>query len=127
MNRPKKQGTAFETFLVDRFGDVGCIARRLAEQGTSDVGDIEIIDAGGDTWVIEARHREKMGVHTALEKARKKALKHGSMVDVALIWKRSQQQGENTRRTPVAVGTVVVLDLPTFLSLVGQEDLRPTR
>ena len=41
VNKPKIQGTAFETLTVNKLNDYGFKAKRLAEGGSKDKGDIE--------------------------------------------------------------------------------------
>ena len=41
MNKPKQQGTAYETYCVNRLNELpNTKARRLAEGGQNDLGDI---------------------------------------------------------------------------------------
>ena len=44
MNKPKKQGTSFESSLVNKLIAEGYSdAKRLAEGGSNDIGDIESV------------------------------------------------------------------------------------
>ena len=41
VNKPKIQGTAFETLTVNKLNEYGFKSKRLAEGGSKDKGDIE--------------------------------------------------------------------------------------
>ena len=43
VNKPKIQGTRFETYIVNKAKSLGMWSRRLAEGGSKDEGDLEII------------------------------------------------------------------------------------
>ena len=115
-NKPKSQGTRFESRIVkDLNARHPHSAHRLAEGGANDPGDIEYVDPDGDRWVIEAKHRDRLPVHQAVRKAKRKA---GS-VDPApymtvLVWKRTRRDSEGSH----AEGTVVVMDYEDWLGLV---------
>jgi hypothetical protein len=119
VNKPKAQGTAFETQIVNRAHARGLQAWRLAEGGQRDAGDVVLVDSDGDHWVIEAKHRENLSAHQALHKAQAKADKADLpfvAYTTALIWKRSTSRGQGQRRTPE--GTIVILGLEDFLGLL---------
>lgn len=123
MNKPKAQGTAFETQLVQHFNGSGLSSRRLAEGGSSDPGDLEVRGLKGHAmrhpypvdWVVEAKCTQKLSISTAWEKASKKA----GESPCALIWKRmvKPKPGGVKRSSEI----YVVLDLETFTSLIGGE------
>ena len=53
VNRPKDQGTRFESRIVRLLQDAGLYARRLPEGGPNDEGDIELVT--DHYWIIEAK------------------------------------------------------------------------
>ena len=118
VNKPKAQGTAFETFLVKHFTKHGLESERIAEGGMADLGDVRV--EGLLTcfrkmgWVLEAKATQVLNVTRELDKARKKAGTH----PVALVWKRLVKT-ETERRGADGVGVVVVIDLETFTALIG--------
>lgn len=114
-NRSKAQGTAFETWLVRYFQDAGLWARRLAEGGSNDVGDLEL--GAEDLWTIEAKARANLNAHAALAKAKHKA----GTGPVALVWKRLTRKQGNQRRSPVGEPVIVAMDLETFTRLVRHD------
>ena len=57
VNKPKRQGTAWEGQVRDRLHTVGIEAKRLAEGGSKDEGDIEFW-LNGEHWIVECKHRQ---------------------------------------------------------------------
>ena len=60
MNKPKAQGTAWETALVNKCHDMLLMADRMPEGGMNDAGDVWIGDTpfpSGDDIAIVAWHR----------------------------------------------------------------------
>lgn len=88
-NRPKKQGTEWESELVRRAHDRGLMASRLAEGGSADDGDVWVINPPGDA----------------------------SNTRVALAWKRLT--GSGGHRTPDGVRDGVFITTDDFLELVA--------
>lgn len=121
MSKNKDQGTRFETYLVNYFTDAGFDARRLAEGGVNDPGDIEVTDAYGDTWVIEAKHRQSLSIHKEYMKILRKAKDRGYVM-AGLVWKRTLPKKEGQERRTPAGPPLVVLDLATFTSLLADYD-----
>jgi hypothetical protein len=118
--RPKDQGTRWETEVVDKVEAAGFLAWRLAEGGSGDPGDVAMVVASGDTWVLECKHRQNLPIHEALHKAQGKAAKADLpfMADgVAVVWKRTLPNPDGGRRIPQ--GVVVVLGMDDFLRLLG--------
>ena len=106
VNKPKIQGTAFETLTVNKLNEYGFIARRLAEGGSKDLGDIECINTFINILpypkiIFEAKHRANLNVHQTLAKAKEKA---GG--DVILAWKKTKRK--NNSKVRVADGERVV-------------------
>ena len=107
MNKPKIQGTAFETLVVNKLNNYGFKARRLAEGGSKDEGDIECEVPFAEILpyprvVLEAKHRANLNVHQTLAKAKEKA----GDSDVILAWKKTKRK--NNSKVRVADGERVV-------------------
>jgi hypothetical protein len=78
MNRAKKQGTAAESRIVEQHKKQGLAARRLAEGGSADEGDVEVYwssrGASIDEMFVrrvvgEVKDCERLNAPKALEKA----------------------------------------------------------
>lgn len=105
MSKQKAQGTAHESATVKALKAVGIRAKRLAEGGSADEGDVETwID--GDRWILEGKATQTLNIQKTLGKARKKA---GAMVPVALVWKRLVPVKGMKVRQPVAGERIVVV------------------
>ena len=117
MNKPKQQGTALESGLVKYFTDAGLKAKRLAEGGRNDLGDIELWSerAPWGYGIVEAKSRANFNVHQGLAKAQKKALGHPAVV----IWKKLTRKGDNERRSADGEPMIVAMPLHTFVELLG--------
>lgn len=120
MSRQKAQGTRHESWLVRCLRAAGLPARRLAEGGSADEGDVETTIAGR-RWVLEAKATQVLNVQLVLGKARRKAAAAaGSPVPVALAWKRLVPVEGKLRRQPVGgEAVVVVLGWEDFIALVS--------
>lgn len=122
MSRSKAQGTRYETAVVRRvrswlssWGDDGVSARRLAEGGADDEGDVEA-SLFGARVVMECKARQVLNVQATLAKAQGKA---GVGVPVVLWWKRLVRGSSTARRSPVdGVPEVVVLTPDTLFHLL---------
>lgn len=97
-NKPKQQGTAYESAVVKRLTSWGHTARRLAEGGSLDEGDIEAT-VHGVRVVVEAKARQVLSVQDVLAKTRGKAGRGSVPV---LAWKRLVPVAGSSRRRPVA-------------------------
>ena len=107
VNKPKIQGTAFETLTVNKLNDYGFKAKRLAEGGSKDEGDIECEVPFTSILpyprvILEAKHRANLNVHQTLAKAKEKA----GDLDVILAWKKTKRK--NNSKVRVADGERVV-------------------
>jgi hypothetical protein len=90
-------------------------ARRLAEGGSDDEGDVEAFITGR-RWVLEGKARQTLNVQATLGKARRKA---GGDTPVAVVWKRLVRVPGYKNRQPVeGERVVVVLSWDDFVSLV---------
>ena len=107
VNKPKIQGTAFETLTVNKLNEYGFKAKRLAEGGSKDEGDIECEVPFTSILpyprvILEAKHRANLNVHQTLAKAKDKA----GDSDVILAWKKTKRK--NNSKVRVADGERVV-------------------
>lgn len=120
MNKPKKQGTSFESSLVNKLIAEGYSdAKRLAEGGSNDIGDIEFT-ADSCEFVIEAKARQNLNVTQELFKAKQKAHKKRPSAIVILAWKKLVGSGK--RRKPDGERIVYVIDEETLLWLLQSSD-----
>ena len=111
VNKPKIQGTAFETLTVNKLNEYGFKARRLAEGGSKDEGDIECeVPFVGilpyPRVILEAKHRANLNVHQTLAKAKEKA----GDSDVILAWKKTKRKNNSKVRVADGERTVYIVD-----------------
>jgi Holliday junction resolvase len=119
MGKQKAQGTRHESWIVSALDAIGITARRIAEGGSADEGDVEAI-INGERWVLEGKATQSLNVQKILGKARKKA---GGSTPVAVIWKRLVKVAGMTNRQPVeGERTVVVLSWEDFVELVKAKE-----
>jgi hypothetical protein len=119
MSKAKQQGTAHESWIVNALAALGFGARRLAEGGSADEGDVET-DLRGTRWVLEGKARQNLNVQKTLGKARSKA---GGDTPVAVVWKRLVKVSGYTNRQPVeGERVVVILSWDDFARLIKQEE-----
>jgi hypothetical protein len=119
MSKSKAQGTKHESWIVNELEVVGLKARRLAEGGSADEGDVEV-NIEGTRWVLEGKARQTLNIQATLGKARKKA---GGLTPVAVIWKRLVKVPGYTNRQPVEGERVVVtLSWEDFLRLLSNKE-----
>jgi hypothetical protein len=120
VNKPKMQGTAFESWLVTSFNQLvpWGAARRIAEGGANDEGDITYLDGFNQRWVIEAKATQTLNVTRVLGKAREK----GGTYTV-LAWKRLTRSKGNSKRTPDGEPIVVVVPWAIWCELMRRENL----
>lgn len=116
MNKNKRQGTAFETWTRKALNALGIRARRLAEGGQYDEGDVETyLDHPTQRWVVECKAQSALNVQKILAKARRKA--NGD--PVVLVWKRLVRvQGKKVRQPVDGERIVVVLGWDDFVRLL---------
>lgn len=112
--RPKDLGTRHETRVVRACQDAGLIAERLAEAGVNDLGDVRIICANDQTWILECKDRQNLPIHKALDKALRKSMTPRT----AVVWRRMVRREGNTNRTQEGP-VVVALTLEAFIELLG--------
>lgn len=104
MSKNKAQGTRFETWTRKALNALGIKARRLAEGGAYDEGDVEAHLDGQTRWVIECKARGSLNVQQVLSKARRKA----GGAPVILVWKRLVRVPGKQVRQPVDGERIVV-------------------
>jgi hypothetical protein len=120
VSKQKQQGTNHESWIVKAFQAIGLKARRLAEGGSADEGDVETF-IGGIRWVLEGKARQTLNVQATLGKARRKA---GDTTPVAVIWKRLVRvTGYKVRQPVEGERIVVILGWDDFMSLVQNAQL----
>jgi hypothetical protein len=120
VNKPKKQGTTFETQqvnLINKYSEFHK-ARRLAEGGNNDEGDIEFqrIDfmMPNEIWIMEAKFRQAFNLHQGLAKAKRKAKNK----PVVLAWKKLKKVKGQKRRVTDGEPVVYCMDEKTFFALL---------
>ena len=120
VNKPKLQGTAFESYLAKRFQSIGLFSRRIAEGGSKDLGDVEVVLGSGLAFTVEAKATQTLNVTRVLNKAR---IKSGHGVTTVLAWKRlvKLKDGEK-RRKPDGEKMVVVMGQDTWELLLSMID-----
>lgn len=111
--RPRDIGTWWESLIVCMAQEQGLRARRLAEGGSKDEGDVEVYDANGTRWVIECRVREQMNAHAALAQAREKS------PSAVLAWLRYVRKPGAKRRTR-AGPPIVAMPPEVFLAFLSR-------
>ena len=114
MSKPKAQGTRWETQIVERFKAAGIYARRIAEGGSKDIGDVLAATEASGEWVIEAKATQTLNVTRVLGKAKVKS----GVKNTVLIWKRLTKSEGNSRRTPDGEPVVVVMSFESFIKLL---------
>ena len=117
LKSPKDKGTRFETAIVTAARALGLVARRLAEGGMADEGDLELWARDGTRIVIEAKATATLSPQTVLAKATSKARGHGHTGPVALVWKRATVKPGNTKASPDGP-PLVIMPLADWLDLI---------
>ncbi len=125
VNKPKIQGTAFETLTVNKLNDYGFKAKRLAEGGSKDEGDIECEVPFTSILpyprvILEAKHRANLNVHQTLAKAKEKA----GDLDVILAWKKTKRKNNSKVRVADGERTVYIVDEDLMFRLLEKYEER---
>ena len=116
VNKAKKQGTNYETNIVNRLNKVENFkSQRFAEGGSKALGDIQLF-AANEEYFIEAKSRQNLNLHQSLEKAIEKS----SNVNTVLFWKKLKRKGENKRRTNDGMPEVVSMSYDLFIKLLNK-------
>jgi len=129
VNKPKKQGTTFETQQVNKINKYSehHKARRLAEGGNNDEGDVEFFRVDfmlpNERWIMECKNRQAFNIHQGLAKAKRKAGKN----PVVIAWKKLKKVQGSKRRVSDGEPTVYVMDEETFFALLHGKRYRELR
>lgn len=116
VNKAKKQGTNYETNIVNRLNKVENFkSQRFAEGGSKDLGDIQLF-ADNEEYFIEAKSRQNLNLHQSLEKAIEKS----NNVNTVLFWKKLKRKGANKRRTNDGMPEVVSMSYDLFIKLLNK-------
>ena len=119
MSKSKQQGTAFESWLVkwlNKIPELSQSARRLAEGGMNDDGDIFFEDHTGEAWYVECKATQTLNATRVLSKAR---VKSPNPKYTVLFWKRLVKlKAGQTNRRPDGEAVVVVMGLDTWHELM---------
>lgn len=114
MSKNKAQGTAFETWTRKALNSLGIQAKRIAEGGSYDEGDVET-HLNNQRWVIECKATSNLNVQKILGKARRKA----KGFPVILVWKRLVKvRGLQTRQPVEGERIVVIVGWDDFVKLL---------
>ena len=120
VNKPKKQGTTFETHQVNKINNYNQHhkARRLAEGGNKDEGDVEFFRIDymlpNERWIMECKARQAFNLHQGLAKAKRKAGKN----PVVIAWKKLKKVEGSKRRVADGESVVYCMDEKTFMALL---------
>lgn len=110
VNKPKIQGTRFETQTKELLQSWGYKAYRLAEGGMADEGDVQVEINNGllpiTEMIFECKARQALNIHQTYAKAKEKA---GSK-PLVLAWKKLVKKGNNKKRTADGVPTLYIVD-----------------
>ena len=69
VNKAKKQGTTYETNIVNRLNKNNKFrSQRFAEGGSKDLGDVQLF-VDDEEYFIEAKSRQNLNIHQSLDKA----------------------------------------------------------
>lgn len=118
MSKQKAQGTTHESWIVKELSSIDVLARRIAEGGSADEGDVEAY-INGERWVLEGKATQTLNVQKILGKARRKA---GGTTPVAVVWKRLVKVAGYQNRQPVEGERVTVtLSWDDFVRLLQKE------
>ena len=114
VNKAKKQGTNYETNIVNRLNEVKNFkAQRFAEGGSNDLGDIQLF-INDEEFFIEAKSRQNLNLHQTLDKALNKSVDENTLV----FWKKLKRKTSNERRTNDGVPEVISMSYDLFVKLL---------
>ena len=116
VNKAKKQGTTYETNIVNRLNkNKSFKSQRFAEGGSNDLGDIQLL-VGDEEYFIEAKSRQNLNLHQSLDKAIEKS----GNINTVLFWKKLKRKGDNKRRTNDGMPEVVSMSYELFIKLLNK-------
>ena len=117
VNKAKKQGTTYETNIVNRLNkEVDFKAQRFAEGGSNDLGDIQLF-VKDEEYFLEAKSRQNLNIHQSLEKAIEKS----GDKNTVLFWKKLKRKQGNARRTNDGIPEVVTMSYDLFIKLLNSK------
>ena len=103
VNKAKKQGTNYETNIVNRLNKIDNFkAQRFAEGGSNDLGDIQLF-IDDEEFFIEAKSRQNLNLHKTLDKAINKS----GDINTLVFWKKLKRKSNNERRSNDGVPEVI--------------------
>ena len=116
VNKAKKQGTTYETNIVNRLNKHKLFkSQRFAEGGSNDLGDIQLL-VGDEEYFIEAKSRQNLNIHQSLDKAIDKSGSENTI----LFWKKLKRKASNKRRTNDGMPEVVTMSYELFVKLLNK-------
>ena len=114
VNKAKKQGTNYETNIVNRLNKIDNFkAQRFAEGGSNDLGDIQLF-IDDEEFFIEAKSRQNLNLHQTLDKAINKS----SDINTLVFWKKLKRKSNNERRSNDGVPEVISMSYELFVKLL---------
>ena len=116
VNKAKKQGTTYETNIVNRLNKHKLFkSQRFAEGGSNDLGDIQLL-VGDEEYFIEAKSRQNLNIHQSLDKAIDKSGSENTI----LFWKKLKKMDGNSRRSSDGMPEVVTMSYDLFVKLMNK-------
>jgi Holliday junction resolvase len=116
VNKAKKQGTNYETNIVNRLNQIQNFkAQRFAEGGSNDLGDVQLF-INDEEFFIEAKSRQNLNLHQTLDKAINKS----GDLNTLVFWKKLKRKSNNERRTNDGVPEVVSMSYDLFVKLLDK-------
>ena len=114
VNKAKKQGTNYETNIVNRLNKIDNFkAQRFAEGGSNDFGDIQLF-IDDEEFFIEAKSRQNLNLHQTLDKAINKS----GDINTLVFWKKLKRKSNNERRSNDGVPEVISMSYELFVKLL---------
>ncbi len=116
VNKAKKQGTTYESNIVNRLNQESNFkSQRFAEGGSKDLGDIQLF-VGDEEYFIEAKSRQNLNIHQSLSKAIDKSGNKNTL----LFWKKLKKKEGNARRSNDGIAEVVTMSYDLFIKLLSK-------
>ena len=116
VNKPKQQGTTYETYVVNRLNEMPSTkAQRLAEGGMNDRGDV-ICEKQSFDMICECKNRTNLNLHQTLHKA----LEKSGQFETVVYWKKLKRKGGNSKRSADGVPEIVAMT-PEFFEWLLQQ------
>ena len=114
VNKAKKQGTNYETNIVNRLNKIDNFrAQRFAEGGSNDLGDIQLYIDDAECF-IEAKSRQNLNLHQTLDKAINKS----GDINTLVFWKKLKRKSNNERRSNDGVPEVISMSYELIVKLL---------